>query len=81
MTPRSLCYLALLSTAACGSGRLAPAPADTPEPASPGPVAAPAPAAEPTPATTPPPSAAPEPDRPAARGRARSGRRGALRAL
>ena len=64
MRPRSLCYLALLSTAACGSGRVAPAPADTPEPAAPGPVAAPAPAAEPAPATTPPPSAAPEPAAP-----------------
>jgi pyruvate dehydrogenase E2 component (dihydrolipoamide acetyltransferase) len=56
MTPRTLCYLALLSTAACGSGRLAPAPAESPEPASPGPVAAPAPAAEPT--TAPPAAAA-----------------------
>ena len=64
MRPRSLCYLALLSTAACGSGRVAPAPTDAPEPASPGPVAAPAPAAEPAPATTPPPSAAPEPAAP-----------------
>ena len=63
MRPRSLCYLALLSTAACGSGRLVPAPADAPEPAAPGPVAAPAPAAEPAP-TTPPPSAAPEPAAP-----------------
>jgi protease stability complex PrcB-like protein len=69
MRPRSLCYLALLSTAACGSGRLAPAPAEAPEPASPGPVAAPAPAAEPTP-TTQPPSAAPEPAAPAPAGAA-----------
>ena len=64
MRPRSLCYLALLSTAACGSGRLAPAPAESPEPAAPGPVAAPAPAAEPAPTTTPPPTAAPEPAAP-----------------
>jgi PrcB C-terminal len=64
MRPRSLCYLALLSTAACGGGHLVPAPAESPEPASPGPVAAPAPAAEPAPATTPPPSAAPEPATP-----------------
>jgi len=63
MRPRSLWYLALLSTAACGSGRLAPAPADTPEPAAPGPVAAPAPAAEPAPVAQPP-SAAPEPAAP-----------------
>jgi PrcB C-terminal len=70
MRPRSLWYLALLSTTACGSGRLVPA--ETPEPSAPGPVAAPAPAAEPAPATqppsaepapeTPPPSAAPAPD-------------------
>jgi hypothetical protein len=59
MLPRSLCYLALLSTAACGTGRLVPV--DNPEPASPGPVAAPAPATEPAPAP-PPPSAAPPPD-------------------
>ena len=63
MRPRSLWYLALLSTAACGSGRLAPAPADTPEPAAPVPVAAPAPAAEPAPVAQPP-SAAPEPAAP-----------------
>jgi PrcB C-terminal len=71
MRPRSLWYLALLSTTACGSGRVVPA--ETPEPSAPGPVAAPAPAAEPAPATqppsaeptpeTPPPSAAPAPDR------------------
>ena len=59
MTPRSLCYLALLSTAACGSGRLVPA--EAPEPSAPSPVAAPEPAAEPTPAAQPP-SAAPVPD-------------------
>jgi protease stability complex PrcB-like protein len=64
MRHRSLWYLALLSTTACGSGRLTPA--ETPEPA-PGPVAAPTPAAEPAPATepppaTPPPSAAPAPE-------------------
>jgi PrcB C-terminal len=59
MTPRSLCYLALLSTAACGSGRLVPA--EAPEPSAPAPVAAPEPAAEPTP-VAPPPSAAPAPD-------------------
>ena len=58
MRSRSLWYLALLSTAACGSGRLTPA--ETPEPA-PGPVAAPTPVAEPAPAT-PPPSAAPAPE-------------------
>jgi PrcB C-terminal len=61
MRPPSLWYLALLSTTACGSGRLVPAPAEAPAPAGPGPVAAPAPAAEPAPAT-PPPSAAPAPD-------------------
>jgi hypothetical protein len=61
MRPPSLWYLALLSIAACGSGRLVPAPAEAPAPAGPGPVAAPAPAAEPAPAT-PPPSAAPAPD-------------------
>ena len=60
MRPRSLWYLALLSTAACGSGRLVPA--ESPEP-TPGPVGAPAPAAEPAPAVAPapasPPSSAP----------------------
>ena len=61
MRPPSLWYLALLSTTACGSGRLVPAPAEAPAPAGPGPVAAPAPAAEPAPAT-PPPSAAPARD-------------------
>jgi hypothetical protein len=49
MTGRSLCVLLLVSSAACGSGRLVPA--DTAEPASAppssGPVAAPAPAGEP----------------------------------
>jgi hypothetical protein len=59
MRHRSLCYLALLSTAACGSGRLVPA--ETPEPSAPAPVAAPEPAAEPAPAVSPP-SAAPTPD-------------------
>ena len=59
MIPRSLCYLgslALLSTTACGSGRLAPA--ESPEPAAPGPVAAPEPTAEPA-QVAPPPSGAP----------------------
>jgi len=59
MRPRSLCYLALLSTTACGSGRLVPA--EAPEPSAPAPVAAPEPAAEPTPAVSPP-SSAPTPD-------------------
>ena len=58
MRPRSLWYLALLSTTACGSGRVAPA--EAPEPSAPSPVAAPAPAADPAPAT-PPPSAEPAP--------------------
>jgi hypothetical protein len=64
MRPRSLWYLALLSTAACGSGRLVPA--EAPEP-TPGPVAAPTPGDEPTPTTerapaTPPVSTAPAPE-------------------
>jgi hypothetical protein len=54
MTPRSLCYLALLSTAACGSGRIVPS--DAAEPVG-GPVAAPAPATDAAPAVAPAPGA------------------------
>lgn len=64
MRPRSLWYVVLLSTAACGSGRLVPAesPEPTPGPAAaPAPVAQPSPATEPAPAITPPPSGAPAP--------------------
>lgn len=65
MLPRSLCYLALLSTAACGTGRLVPAEGSGPS--SPAPVAAPGPATEPAPApplpsATPPDEAAPVPE-------------------
>jgi hypothetical protein len=59
MTGRSLSLLVLVSTAACGSGRLVPAdtePASAP-PAS-GPVAEPAPAAAPQPAVAPQPAPA-----------------------
>src|SRR5215207_10552824 len=46
---RPLCYLALLSTTACGTGRVVPADAAPPaaEPASPAPTAAPAPTSDP----------------------------------
>jgi hypothetical protein len=56
MRSRSLWYLALLSTAACGSGRVVPA--EAPEP-TPGPVGAPAPTAEPAPAAAPAPASPP----------------------
>src|SRR5690242_7591740 len=54
MTPRSFSFLVLLSTAACGSGRLVPAdtePASAPPDATP--AAAPAPAPTPAPAPQP----------------------------
>jgi hypothetical protein len=47
---RSLCYLTLLTTAACGSGRIVPS--DAAEPAAP-PVAAPGPVSDGTPAAAP----------------------------
>src|SRR6185503_13786255 len=47
MTPRSLSLVLLVTSAACGSGRLVPS--SEPEPAEPTPVAQPAPAVEPAP--------------------------------
>ena len=55
---RSLCYLALLATAACGSGRIVPS--DGAEPAgdpSSAPVAGPGPVSDPSPAPAPAPGA------------------------